>query len=147
MDDKKPQRPDWAYDGAEIYIARGVWNGPDHITPCTVLRATPTQIIVKLTSREERYRIADLTRVGDTGRTGNRLVPGDDTVVIKAKLRAAIRESMSDLVKLHGEAGQQARLFTSELDQALGWAKSFKIAAEAAVAGLEQATRDYPEVS
>lgn len=145
MSNTKPERPEWAYDGAEIYSARGVWNGPDHVKPCTVLRATPTQIIVKEYGQEARYRISDLMRVGETGRTGSRLVSSDDEVVTLSKLRAQTREAMRDLSNLVTESQKHARIFTDDPELALEMANAFRDAADKAVAGLDQARRDYPQ--
>lgn len=127
------ERPDWAYDGAEVYRLR---NRNDDVQKRTVLRQTPTQLVVLARDGEERYYLKDLKRVGDYD---YELVAPDHPKVHQARRKRESSEAVRDLHDvLHG-LQQGAQLWqTRDVDVLLENTRRIRDAAVQAVERLEQ---------
>lgn len=129
------ERPDWAYDGAEVYKLHGKWNG-NTVLRRTVVRATATQLVVEDDrGNEERYRLKDLGLVGGDSRT--ELVPGTHPAVLADYRQREVQKAMEDLREVFQDLQRGAQLYKNDLDVALENARRVLDAAGKAVDMME----------
>ncbi len=135
-------RPDWLTEQATVYAVHASWDGRISIRKRTVVRFTPTLVIVADTNgNEQRWRLSDLKRSG--GDRSWDLAPPTDHRVITAFRRRQTSDAMDQLRRVHETAGKGAVLYNDDPEQARALALAFKDAAEHALAGIP-ATEETP---
>ena len=130
------ERPDWAYDGAEVWRHQGRWTGIADVQRRTVIRSTPTQLIVTDDAgNEERYSLKKLEMLGDYKKT---LVSPEHPSVHAARRDREVRAAMAELWEVLDHLSKGATLHRSDLEAALENATLIRDAAIKAVDDLKE---------
>lgn len=135
-------RPDWASDGAEVYLIKSNWSGNPKITRATVLRATKTQIVVRLDTSsqlaiERRFRLSNLSEVGMDYHDSPELCPPTDPRIQEALDRKTVSRAMEPLRIAIANVSKGALIYRNDTAQALAIATAIRDAAQQAIDAIQ----------